>query len=50
MKPGWKTTEFWFQGVADVMGLFLLADVFPATHWAVELAGAATRAVWRWLT
>lgn len=38
-KPGQYTTEFWLSAAAAVVGALLAADIFPADHWAMKVAG-----------
>jgi hypothetical protein len=38
VKPGWKTSEFWFTIVAMLASMFVLAGFLPEDHVAMKIA------------
>lgn len=45
LKPGWKTTEFWLNVVAQVAGALMIAGVFPEGSVPHEILGVIIMAL-----
>ena len=44
-KPGYKTSEFWLNFAAMVIGAFMASGVFAEGHIALQVAGIAMTAL-----
>lgn len=41
IKPGWKSTEFWYNAIATILGITLASGAFTAGGLVAQIAGGA---------